>query len=668
MWNRHPRDLSPWGRAALAIPFLSALATALTACTAPVETDSAPPPVQEDIDSPSSAGPGAPLPPPPTLADVCPDTTRVGKMLAPGSGCPQPPDPGWAPQSLFGAGAPAPLSQYCVYTWTPAGAPNLGGLPMDGARPGTDWTAADCMAVTTAAPADTAEGIVRDGLKYSFWDAVERPTSLPVRQSPGRPVRVAIIDSWPSFTTAGNSAHGAGMAGIVQNLTCDLIAGECPVSLLPRLALNMVQPGVPNNFLGGTFGHQSRLAVQIHQAVAAWQSAPVASNLILNLSIGWDPTFQPGPGGGDRPSALAVREAIDEAACAGALVIAAAGNSSFGTTPTSGLVFPAAWSSMTASCGGRPLVWAVGGLDAKDQPLFNARSGGMPKLAAPGELAYGALSMSFGTINAGPFTGSSASAAVATAAAATVWMYADTLTASQVMADVGSTAQPLSIGASACASAGCGNAGRISICRSARARAPGGASAVPCVQHPEGGGNLPRWTPLQADTVDSLAIERFLGPPLDTPVATTAPCTLPIYVGAASSTFTGPSACPLEEYPNAVLEPDIGPQPGPDPCGACSIGASTVGDSYVYVAVSSEMKSDVYLQVLSLSKNGVVQRRYDIGSLSSGAGIARAGFSPGQVYTLGVATDGFVDYDTAVIEWLNSPDIQTTSKAVVFQR
>jgi len=667
MLHRRPRDLSAWGHVALAIPFVSALAAAGTACTAPVDTDSVAPLDIGDIEAPYAEDPGPPLPPPPPISAVCPDTTRVGKMQAPGSSCPQAPDPTWLKEELFGAGAPVPLSQYCMYTWNSAAAPNLGGLPMDGTRAGTVWTSADCMAVTTSAPSDIAETFVRDELKSSFWDAVERPSALPARPAQGLPVRVAVLDSWPSFATVGNSAHGAGMAGIIQNLTCDLLPGDCPISLLPQLALNMLQPGVRNNILGGTFGHQSRLAVQIHEAVSAWQSEPVSSNLILNLSIGWDPVFQVGSGGADRPSALAVREAIDEAVCAGALVIAAAGNSSFGPTPTTGLAYPAAWSSQMASCGGsKPLVWAVGGVDAKDQLLFNARTNGIPKLSAPGELAYGVPTLSSGPVHAGPFTGSSVSAAVATAAAANVWMYADTLTAVQVMGEVTSTAVPLSIAASACASPGCGNTQRISICRSAASKAPGGAAAVPCVQHGEAGGVRPVWTPAEAASVGALAVTHFNGPPLVTLLSTSAPCTKPIYTPFGTTTFIGPSACPLEQYPNAVLAPDIGPQPGPDPCGACSIASTSLGDSRVYVAISSEMKNNVYLQVLSLYKGGVVQRRYDVGSLSDGYKYARSGFAPGEVYTLSVATSGFTDYDAALIEWLNTPDIQTTSKLVVY--
>ena len=666
MFNRRPRDLSAWGRVALAIPFVSAVAAAGTACTAPVDTDSAAPLDLGDVDATPAVDPGPPLPPPPPISAVCPDTSRVGKMQSAATSCPDAPDATWLMEPLFGAGAQAPLSQYCQYTWNSAAPPNLAGLPANAGRPGTVWTAADCMAVTTAAPSDVAESLVRDELKSSFWNAVERPSALPARPLPGLPVRVAVIDSWPSFMTAGNSAHGAGMAGIVQNLTCDLIPGECPISLVPHLALNMLEPGVHNNLLGGTFGHQSRLAVQIHKAVADWQSDPVPSNLILNLSIGWDPVFQVGPGGLDRPSAQSVRDAIDEAVCAGALVIASAGNSSFGPTPTTGLAFPAEWSSQKASCGGaRPLVWAVGGVDAKDQLLFNSRTNGIPKLTAPGELAYGAPTLFWGAVHAGPFTGTSVSAAVATAAAANVWMYADTLTASQVMEQVTSTAVPLSIAASACASYGCGNAQRISICRSAASKAPGGAAAVPCVQHAEAGGVRPVWTSGQAAAVDALAAVRFVGPPLVTLLPTAAPCTKPIYVPLGTASFIGPSPCPIEQYPNAVLEPDIGPQPGPDPCGACSIGASSVGDSVLYLAVSSEMKNDVFLQVLSLYKEGVVQRRYDVGSLADGPRYARSGFAPGEVYALSVATSGFTDFDAAVIEWLNTPDIQTTSKVVV---
>jgi hypothetical protein len=310
----------------------------------------------------------------------------------------------------------------------------------------------------------------------------------------------------------------------------------------------------------------------------------------------------------------------------------------------------------------------VGGVDPKDRPLYNVRPGGLPTLVAPAELVYGNPTLTTGVAHAGPFTGASAAAAVVTSAAAAAWMYDRNLTDLDVMTLVGSTAVPLSIPATACTASGCGNAERVSICRAARVKAPGGAGAVPCATHDEGLGTLPTWTVAQGLTVDSYAVARYLGPALNTVLHTGSPCSTDIWVPNGTVTYAGPSPCPMEQYTNSVLQPIIGPQPGPDPCGACAIAASKTSDSWLQIAVSSELTSPVDLQVLSLSKAGTVVRRYDVGSLTFAGTPARGGLLPGSVYTLTVPTAGFTDFDGAVIEWVSQPDIQATSKAVVYTR
>lgn len=214
---------------------------------------------------------------------------------------------------------------------------------------------------------------------------------------------------------------------------------------------------------------------------------------------------------------------------------------------------------------------------------------------------------------------------------------------------------------------------RVSVCRAARAVAPGGALGVPCKLHGEGGASPPVWTAAQREAVELLVPPKnvFSGPPLTTLLPTSAPCTLPLFVPSGTLTFEGPSACPMEELPSSVLAPTIDPQPAPDPCGACMFALAEPGKSSILdIAVATDVINEVKPQTLVLYHQGAAIARYDGGSLLRDNGIsAREGLKAGQVYTLNVEMPEDMEYpvdvDLAVIEWMNVPDIQTTSRVIV---
>lgn len=682
MTFRHDQEHEGMGRAVLALALASAIAGALTGCGEPTGSDPALDPFVPPISEPVAGEPfeGLPPPPPPSRVDeVCPADVRIGKMVGAGE-CPS--ATGWTRQKLFPPGAPAPFSSYCRYTWTGADTPDPTKINPDGGRSGPVWTEPDCMSVTPMASADEAEQIVKSSLRASFRNAVERPGSLPTPGSAGSIVHIAIIDTWPSVIEAGNSRHGLGMAGVIDDLTCDQMSGTCPIQIIPHLALNLLEPGMPDNTGGGYFGHQTRLATQIYDAVATWEAESPGSKLIINLSVGWDRTYHEGAYNTARPSAQAVRDALEYAKCQGALLIAAAGNSSFGPNPVPGMIFPAAWEDEIVSCSSGPkkLLWAVGGVDALDRPLYNARHLGMPALAAPAELVYGIGDLATGPVLAGPFTGTSAAAAVASAAAAAVWMYGGGLDAEMVMDLVTTSAVPLSIPRTACPSGQpvCGQVKRISICRAVAVVEP----SVPCINnnsllHGEGGGFLPTWTADELAAVELLPSVTYGGPALDNPLDKPA-CSLDIYRPAYAQ-FPGENACPMEQYDNAVLAPATGPQPGPDPCGSCGLAVISGSDATLEMAISSELKDPVFAQTLTLYKDGFPYQRFDVGSLKldgdpNGDKERDTGLLPGEVYKLQItSTNGTfpvygADFDAAVLEWVNYPDIQTTSRVVVFER
>lgn len=289
-------------------------------------------------------------------------------------------------------------------------------------------------------------------LMESYLAQVEAPFDpLPemLNEPPGN-VRVAVLDSTSEGAYDSRylpSLHGGGMRMLIERLACPSGVpedGRPCVEVVNYLALQMLshtESGRPRAGFTGTMG---QLAEQILQALADWRARKLEApeedlKLILNLSIGWDPiwggNYGATPGRDLTPPALLVHAALTTAVCQGAIVFAAAGNATWGPEPSAGPMYPAAWERQAAppTCGGNeglPLVTAVGAVDALDEPLANNRRRGRPRLVAPGRLATindWAIAPPYAPDDSrpwfGPFTGTSAPTAVASAAAALVWAY-----------------------------------------------------------------------------------------------------------------------------------------------------------------------------------------------------------------------------------------------------
>jgi hypothetical protein len=251
--------------------------------------------------------------------------------------------------------------------------------------------------------------------------------------SMGTGVKVAILDTLPPDVAAPNPAsHGFGVAHAIASVACDPLAGPCQTQLRPYLAMPMVttggQPQV--NPDGGAFGNLFQLAEAIEQAITENPDG----HLVINLSLGWEPELTlPGD-----PDVDYVQHALRHAACVGAVVIAAAGNlSSF-----DGPMLPGGWEAINAprDCSefnredlktDRPLVYAVGGVDAVDGFLGTTRPGGKPRLAAYGLYA----TMLRGTDFIGPISGTSAAAAFVSGIAASAWAASKTPLAPEELMD-----------------------------------------------------------------------------------------------------------------------------------------------------------------------------------------------------------------------------------------
>jgi hypothetical protein len=609
-----------------------------------------------------------------TSADTCPGTRWIGKLPQAGS-CPAQ-APGWVPSKLFGnsLALPASLQSYCLYELNHSGAPtatDLNNLPKLGSPPSTSWLDPDCMVVASLGDSGFAVEAAASSLDQAFFTAAEAPTSmtLPAEVSP---VTVAVIDSWPDPGLYGTAAHGFGMGNIIRRLACSATPSSCYVQPQPYLALDLVAPGVRDDVHGGYFGFQGRLARVIVDAVEAFRTSGSNGHLVLNFSLGWDARYNTDAGGVVTDPVNATREALEYAACQGALSIAAAGNAGSGPTAGSGPMYPAGWNQLAApSCAGpvsRPLVYAVSGVDDRDLPLHNARPGGRAPLVAPGFQAPGID----GSVTVGPYTGSSVSAAVTTAAAATVWHLSGSLRADEVMGMISASAVPTPDMADFC-SGTCVNARRVSLCRAVEGVL--GTGGVSCVKHGYGAGLNPVWPGNATSLFQSLVVSEghlpFDGTNL-TALTMPAGCSSPLHtLGMVAPYPSVYSPCPSDLLPNEVVAPAVTPQPGSDPCPACMYELESA-DSVIYLGISENIDSPVYAETLVLSNKVGVVERYDLGRARDSTGNLLAnGLQAGNVYkvlmprpweTYGDPVSGFT---TATIEWVTQGGATMSSELIV---
>jgi hypothetical protein len=263
----------------------------------------------------------------------------------------------------------------------------------------------------------------------------------------GRPV-VAVLDTSPyGVTRRDASGHGYAMSRIIGHVACvgGADAPGCPDVVRPYVALPLVykngswQPG-PD---GGFVGYFHDLSDAFQQALA---DRPDAGHLIVNLSLGWDPTTT-------EPNGTEVRkmkELLEWAYCEGVLVIGAAGN---GTTTAQAPVLPAGLESTrdlpdTARCQQlgitnpklpargaryRALIHSVGSVDLYDERLPTVRAWAHPRIAAYGESVT--IPGPGGTFS-DPSTGTSDSAAAISSMAAALWTIKPNLDTAQVMAAI----------------------------------------------------------------------------------------------------------------------------------------------------------------------------------------------------------------------------------------
>ncbi len=279
-------------------------------------------------------------------------SNEIVAIMAPGlTDCP-PPQGNWGADKALGkiGGVEPPGSAtVCVYKGDddPAFIQNLedGGL--------LDRFGMDMLAVVPAAPEPVLKPLIWRPLLDHFESQAGK---VPLFIAHGEPtVWLSVIDTTPTRDKdpelyPGRAGHGHSLLNMAKNLLCATPTGECISRLTSRLALAYyVDPDYPHDIVrdvtsGGDFGSMLDLARAIHDEVAAWQDEDPHSRLILNLSVGWDARYgglETKPSDMPAPVELVYR-AIRDAACRGALIVAAAGNDVGGSVP-GGAWLPAAW-------------------------------------------------------------------------------------------------------------------------------------------------------------------------------------------------------------------------------------------------------------------------------------------------------------------------------------
>lgn len=572
---------------------------------------------------PSDAGSCVEVAAPLDPADGCTDERWVAVVSAddPPVSCPPAAASAhgaWHRSRLFAdkPGRPAPrgLAGYCLYSWAPAlkQAPDLTALAhIDGA---TLRRSRDCS-VVSGAGSSRAVDLGWQTMRADFHAQAGRVSAggAPL------PTRVAVIDSAPDglepiATEGDRSGHGQAVAEIIRELAC-IGGGGCPHRIATHLALPRVDRDSVDELEGGYFGFQSEAAVAIFEAVRSWQEANdpvlIQPRLIVNLSLGWEPIY-----GGDYvvpaslPAAVqAVHATIVHGACWGAAFIASAGNRPHGPAPAQGPLFPAGWETQPgptpAQCAAfegagyaagwppglpllpppgtyHPLVHAVGGARADDTRLHNARSGGRPRLVAPGNHA---VAEGTGATPTAMLTGTSAAAAVASGVAASVWALRPELSAAELMALLHASAVDLGPPADFCLGGYPGNpcplppasparqVSRVSQCGALLAACGSGAPRCPaqlsCTVR-EAGSGVPPFLPGEVfgELVDGGVVVPM--PALTYELPPVPICGHSRLLTTAVASYPS-SVCPVKQRRDTPAVPWIGPQPGSNACPLCMV-------------------------------------------------------------------------------------------------
>ena len=371
---------------------------------------------------------------------------------------------------------PLGLRRYCIYEYVGPDEPNpedynaLFSAINQYPHMSLDSVAPDCRGEVVQAgglndPAVAAE------LAHAFHQAIQwvpGQVLAPTEQN-RRYAEVAIVDTVSQAAHDDPllepvNQHGEFMGDIVRDIVCaDPPDPDCEQAIRFHIAMPREEHEQADWDRGGNFGTMGDFAMSVVAAVGHWREARLndpdaPQRLIISASLGWVPEA-PVTSDPNRGPVRALEEALYFAACNGAIVLAAAGNTSDAACGEDEVdpLAPATYELVQAPSETwclqqgywaidtfnypvfgyeRPLVYAIGGLDGQDRPIANARPKGMPALAAYAANATVETANGFTT----PLTGTSVSTAVVAGIASLVWSYAPELTPDEMMHLIASTA------------------------------------------------------------------------------------------------------------------------------------------------------------------------------------------------------------------------------------
>lgn len=396
--------------------------------------------------------------------DGCPGATLIGILDEGETDCelggtvPE----GWFSELLFADGpkpepnVPGELARFCKFKrdFDSGGATREKYLTMLDAIDASPLMSVDTVALNCAvqqAQVGLSESPeIQAAAREAFRANIGRVTAeqLAASADARTSVRLTLLDTVDDDNDPSEviNEHGLQMWEIAADIVCPDGDADCLEGIQQMLAMPRETPdGPPQWSNGGRYGAQTDVGLGIYAAVKDWakdSDKPDGSpRLVLNLSLGWETSsidsLDP-----ERGPVVAVRTALQFAACNGALMFAAAGNNRVPECPANhtGMLYPGAFETLSAptaaECealgfspnedpdypifdGDRPLLIAVGGVDEFDAPLINSRDEGQPALVALG--ANGIASSLAGSSAA--LTGTSVSTIVASSTASLVWSY-----------------------------------------------------------------------------------------------------------------------------------------------------------------------------------------------------------------------------------------------------
>jgi subtilisin family serine protease len=344
----------------------------------------------------------------------------------------------------------APVA-FCVYQWTGTDLPKQENFDALHATP--ECAIATPMAVEPSKATDAALGRAFERQARSIELSAKIPWEA-AKVVAERAPRIAVVDATPfGLVRTDTSGHGFGVSRVIGSLACDdPDSQECQGRVRPYLALPYVVV-TPEKWVlnrdGGNIGY-------FHDLFRAFRTALDEHlpdrNLIINLSLGWDPIKSDV----NARETRIMHQLLERAYCEGVLVIAAAGN----LTGSEGPLLPALMETTPppnldrcAELGVKmppkakdtfrsklrlkpyqPLLHAVAAVDINDQRLMIVRPWGHSRLAAYGMAVTAPARTPTGfTI---PMTGTSMSAAIVSGIAGAIWRARPNLSAADVMAIV----------------------------------------------------------------------------------------------------------------------------------------------------------------------------------------------------------------------------------------